>query len=220
MGLIGEASLTVHENSFLKSGACEGYQRLVHLWEWLVLGVREGSMNVSHNRQWVLGVLVALILSGIGAMDPSNLQASVKWRKESKQPAAPPTAATGSPRAPKASRTQSGIQPQGRIGKSLAVEPAKKPADQAVGQAHRRLKGSKKQRPQATVQAKPDLSYHGILERPQRYDPRRDHRKGASPNPQIGDVLHDHFQELDKNHDGAIDPIERVTGRTNLDRDL
>ena len=166
-------------------------------------------MNVGHHRQWILVVLAALIWSGIGAMDPSALEASVKWKKETKQPAAPSAAATGSPRAPKASRAQSGIQPQGRMGKSLAV-----------GQAHRRLKGSKKQRLQATVQAKPDLSYHGILERPQRYDPRRDHRKGIGLSPQIGDVLHDHFQELDRNRDGAIDPIERVTGRTNLDRDL
>jgi hypothetical protein len=36
----------------------------------------------------------------------------------------------------------------------------------------------------------------------------------------VGNVLHDHFQELDKNHDGAIDPIERATGRIDLDRDL
>lgn len=177
-------------------------------------------MNVGDHRQWKLVVLAALILSGIGPIDPSVLAASVKWKKETKQLAAPSTVATSSPRAPKASRTESGIQPRGRMGKSPAVAPAKKPADQAVGQAHRRLKGSKKQWPQATVQAKPDLSYHGILERPQRYDPRRDHLKGRSLNPQIGDVLHDHFQELDKNHDGAIDPLERATGRIDLDRDL
>jgi hypothetical protein len=173
-------------------------------------------MNVHPNRQWILAVFTALILSGIGAMDPSVLAASGK-KKETRQSAAP---ATGSPHAPEASRTLSGSQPQGRIEKSLAVDPAKKPVDQAGSQAHQRLKGSRKQRPQATVQAKPDLSYHGILERPQRYDPRRGHRKGGSLNPQIGDVLHDHFQELDKNHDGAIDPIERATGRTDLDRDL
>jgi hypothetical protein len=106
------------------------------------------------------------------------------------------------------------------MGKGLAVESAKKPADQGMGQADRRVKENKKHRPQATVQANPDLSYHGILERPQRYDTRKDHRKGGSPNPQRGDVLYDHFQELDKNHDGAIDPIERATGRIDLDRDF
>jgi len=176
-------------------------------------------MNVSHHRQWILVVFAALILSALGAVDPSALLASVK-KKEAKQPATPSTEAIGSPRAPTAPRIQSGVQPQGRIEKSLAEEPAKNPVDQSGGQAHRRLKGSKKQRPQARVEAKPDLSYHGLLERPQRYDPRRGHRKGGGQNPQIGDVLHDHFQELDKNHDGVIDPIERVTGRTNLDRDL
>jgi hypothetical protein len=219
MGLMGEASLTIHDNSLRKSGACEGtstWYTCVNGWS---VVVRKRSMNVHPNRQWILAVLAALILSGIGAMDPSVLAASVK-KKEKKPSAAPSTAATGSPHAPEASRTQSGSQPQGRIEKSLAVEPAKKPVDRAGGQAHRRLKGSKKQWPQATVQAKPDLSYHGILERPQRYDPRRGHRKGGSLNPQIGDVLHDHFQELDKNHDGAIDPIERATSRTDLDRDL
>jgi hypothetical protein len=173
------------------------------------MGMRKESMNISHLGQWKLIVLAALIVSGIGAMETSVLAASAQSKKETKQLSAPSTAATGSPRASKASRTQSGIQSQGRMGKSLAV-----------GQAHRRIKRSKKHRPQATVQAKPDLSYHGILERPQRYGPCRDRCKGGSPNPQIGTVLYDHFQELDKNHDGAIDPIERATGRIDLDRDF
>ena len=177
-------------------------------------------MNVSYHRQWILVVLAVLILSGIGAMETSALGASIKSKKETKPSAAPSPVAAGSPRAPKVSSTQAENQPQRRMGKGLAVDPGKNPADQAVGQAHPRLKGNQKHRSQATVQAKPDLSYHGILERPQRYDPRRDHRKRGSPNPQIGDVLHDHFQELDKNHDGAIDPVERATGRIDLDRDL
>lgn len=177
-------------------------------------------MNVNYLRQWKLVVFAALILSGMGAMGTSVLAASVQSKKETKQPAVLSTPTTGSSSAPKVSRSQSESQPPGRLGKSLSVEPVKKSADQVVDPSHRRTKGSKKHRSKAIIQAKPDLSYHGILERPQRYDPRLDHRKGGSANPQIGNVLHDHFQELDKNHDGAIDPIERATGRIDLDRDL
>jgi len=165
-------------------------------------------------------VLLALILSEIGVMESSIVAASIQSKKERREIAALSTSATGSPNAAKVSRPQSVDQPPGRLGKSLLVEPAKKFGGQAVRQARRRLKGSQKHRSQVTVQAKPDISYHGILERPQRYDPRLDHRKGGSSNPQVDNVLHDHFQELDKNHDGAIDPIERAIGRIDLDRDL
>jgi hypothetical protein len=72
----------------------------------------------------------------------------------------------------------------------------------------------------AVVEPKPDLSYHGILEQPQRYDPSRDRRAGRPPNPQAGEILHDHFQELDKNHDGMIDPFERAFGRLDMNRDV
>ena len=75
-------------------------------------------------------------------------------------------------------------------------------------------------RPLATVLPKPDLSYHGILEHPQRYDPSLQRHKGAPHNPQAGELLHDHFQELDKNHDGVLDPFERALGRLDMDRDL
>lgn len=71
------------------------------------------------------------------------------------------------------------------------------------------------------MQAKPDLSYHGILHQPQRYDPSQGHRRSAGvPNPQAGDLVYDHFQELDKNRDGLIDPVERARGRLDIDRDL
>jgi len=177
-------------------------------------------MNVNPLGQWKLVVLLALILSEIGVMESSIVAASIQSKKERREIAALSTSATGSPNAAKVSRPQSVDQPPGRLGKSLLVEPVKKFGGQAVRQARRRLKGSQKHRSQVTVQAKPDISYHGILERPQRYDPRLDHRKGGSSNPQVDNVLHDHFQELDKNHDGAIDPIERAIGRIDLDRDL
>jgi len=85
---------------------------------------------------------------------------------------------------------------------------------------HRSRKKPAVVRPSATVQPKPDLSYHGILEHPQRYDPRLQRHKGAPHNPQASELLHDHFQELDKNHDGVLDPFERALGRLDMDRDL
>ena len=82
-----------------------------------------------------------------------------------------------------------------------------------------RKKGSSGQ-PVLTIQPKPDLSYHGILEHPQRYDPSLQRHKGSAHNPGTGDLLHDHFQELDKNRDGILDPFERALGRLDMDRDL
>jgi hypothetical protein len=85
---------------------------------------------------------------------------------------------------------------------------------------HRSRKNPAVVRPPATVQPKLDLSYHGILEHPQRYDPRLQRHNGAPHNPQASELLHDHFQELDKNHDGVLDPFERALGRLDMDRDL
>ena len=70
------------------------------------------------------------------------------------------------------------------------------------------------------VQPKPDLSYYGMLEEPRRHNPSRHQRKGAIPYQQAGELGYDHFQELDKNRDGVIDPLERATGRLDIDLDL
>jgi len=84
----------------------------------------------------------------------------------------------------------------------------------------RRMKVHKKELPKVIVQPRTDLMYHGILESPQRYDPRRHHLGGGVPDPHISELTHDHFQELDRNQDGAIDPVERTFGRPDMDRDL
>lgn len=66
------------------------------------------------------------------------------------------------------------------------------------------------------------LAYQGILERPQRYDPGRELRKsnGAVPNPEARELQVDHFQELDRNQDGVLDPMERAVGRLDIERDM
>lgn len=62
--------------------------------------------------------------------------------------------------------------------------------------------------------------HYGVLEDSQRYDPRLPADSAGMPHPQALDLTHDHFQELDRNQDGKIDPVERVFGRIDMDRDL
>lgn len=84
----------------------------------------------------------------------------------------------------------------------------------------RRMKVHRKRVPKAVVQPRTDLMYHGMLESPQRYDPRRNHLGAGVPDPHNSELTHDHFQELDRNQDGSIDPVERAVGRLDMDRDF
>ena len=84
----------------------------------------------------------------------------------------------------------------------------------------RRLKVHRKGALKAVVQPRTDLMYHGMLESPQRYDPRRNHPGAGVPDPHTPELTHDHFLELDRNQDGTIDPVERTFGRLDMDRDL
>ncbi len=104
--------------------------------------------------------------------------------------------------------------------RALAAGPQGPPVARAHRKTSRHRKTGKKWRPPALVQPKPDLSYHGMFEQPQRYDPSRDRQTGRAPNPQVGELQQEHFQELDKNHDGMIDPFERAFGRLDMDRDV
>jgi hypothetical protein len=86
---------------------------------------------------------------------------------------------------------------------------------------HRVIKTSKKVPRKAVVsQPRTDLMHYGVLEDSQRYDPRPHTHAAGVPNPQTPDLTHDHFQELDRNMDGKIDPVERAFGRIDMDRDL
>ncbi|HKR79131.1 MAG TPA: hypothetical protein VJR69_05450 [Nitrospira sp.] len=101
--------------------------------------------------------------------------------------------------------------------------PSKSPAAEAAAvkrKNHRPVKASKKSVPKAIVQPRTDLMHYGILEDSQRYDPRPPAVSTGVPHPQALDLTHDHFQELDRNQDGKIDPVERAFGRIDMDRDL
>ena len=86
--------------------------------------------------------------------------------------------------------------------------------------SHRRVKVTKKVAPKAVVQPRTDLMYHGMLESPQRYNPRRNHPGAGILDSNNPELTHDHFQELDRNQDGTIDPVERTFGRLDMDRDF
>jgi hypothetical protein len=166
----------------------------------------------------LVGTLV--ILGGLGESDSLALAASAKAKKDAKPPVVYPLVPE---------QQVSGKLPKGDAKPPVSTESSKSVTTVAKGQKpskHVPRKGSRHQkveieRPSLTViEPKPDLSYHGILEQPQRYDPSRDRRAGRAPNPQAGEILHDHFQELDKNHDGMIDPFERAFGRLDMNRDV
>jgi hypothetical protein len=82
------------------------------------------------------------------------------------------------------------------------------------------MKTSRKTAVKAVVQPRTDLIPYGMLEDSQRYDPRPRAVSAGVPSPQRLDLTHDHFQELDRNQDGKIDPVERAFGRIDMDRDL
>jgi hypothetical protein len=115
-----------------------------------------------------------------------------------------------------------GTKPSGDTGASAAGDKHKKKQspEPRLGKSKRRKSIGKKARSQPKALVKPNLSYYGLLEQPQRYHPIPGRRRGEVPIPQVDALLHDHFQELDKNRDGTIDPLERAMGRLDIDRDL
>lgn len=82
------------------------------------------------------------------------------------------------------------------------------------------VKSQRKGLTRAFLEPRIDLTPHGLLEDSQRYRPRQDIHTTAAPSPQAPAIVHDHFQELDRNQDGMIDPVERAFGRLDMDRDL
>ena len=164
------------------------------------------------------GVLVTL--GGFGEWEPLVLAAPAKSRKDAKAPVAQPIVPDRlvPAKLPKVEAKQSARTESSKT--VAAASQGQLPSDRVSRKILRHQNTGGKWRPPAIVQPKPDLSYYGILEQPQRYDPSGDRRAGRAPNPQAGEIQHDHFQELDKNHDGMIDPFERAFGRLDMDRDV
>lgn len=111
---------------------------------------------------------------------------------------------------------------QEAIQKEAKPVPAElKPMSSVSPKSPRRMKVQRKRiTPKAVVQPRTDLMYHGMFESPQRYNPRRNHLGAGILDPHNPELTHDHFQELDRNQDGQIDPVERTFGRPDMDRDL
>jgi hypothetical protein len=144
------------------------------------------------------------------AKESASVAASVKSAKQGQYP--PTQRAKKSPIPTVMERQPEAIQKQ--------AKPVRTELKPTKPRSLRRVKVHKKELPKVIVQPRTDLMYHGLLESPQRYDPRRHHFGGGVPDPHIPELTHDHFQELDRNQDGAIDPVERTFGRPDMDRDL
>jgi hypothetical protein len=103
---------------------------------------------------------------------------------------------------------------------AVAKSKIKKPEGHRVRRAPRHHQASKKQMPEVMAEPKPDVFSNGLLKHPRRYHPDQATGKDGLRNPHTDDLLHDHFQELDRNRDGVIDPVEQVTGRLDIEKDM
>jgi hypothetical protein len=86
--------------------------------------------------------------------------------------------------------------------------------------SYQATKARRKTPSKVVLQPRTDLIHYGMLKDSQRYDPSPYSPHGGLPHPQTSDLTFDHFQELDRNQDGVIDPVERALGRIDMDRDL
>jgi hypothetical protein len=178
-------------------------------------------------KSWGLIFLVCACAIAVGGAIVDQARAAQKKNRELSRP-------TVSEQSHKPSPEQARNRTRGRSKKTIApVAPKQRSEvirrqaehDPAVSKTPRRkgsrpLKASKKIRQKADVQPRTNLMYHGVLEDSRRYDPRPNYRTAGVQNPQARYLTEDHFQELDHNQDGKIDPIERAFGRLDIDRDL
>ena len=174
----------------------------------------------------VMFLVCACVVALVGAI-VDQAPAAQKKNKEQSQPSASKQSHKPSPgqvRSSTRSRTRKTTVPIGSKQQSEVVRRQAK-QDPAVSKGlprkgSRSVRASKKTRLRAEVRSRTDLMYHGLLEDSRRYDPRPNYRTAGVQNPQARNLTQDHFQELDQNQDGKIDPIERAFGRLDIDRDL
>ena len=93
----------------------------------------------------------------------------------------------------------------------------KKPSDR---QARKALRGRKPMPAEVVPESTPGLAHHGLLREPHRYHLNQRDWRSSVVAPPSGDLVQDHFLELDKNRDGVLDPLERAVGRLDIERDM
>ena len=171
--------------------------------------------------------LVYICLLAFAWADIGDAFAATKKAKESVPlfvAAKPPKQQFDQGKIPSIQRAKKSSIPAATERQSEAIQKQAKPVQAELGQTSpkspRRMKVHRRRAPKAVVQPRTDLMYHGMLESSQRYDSRRNHLGAGVPDPYNPELTHDHFQELDRNHDGTIDPVERTFGRPDMDRDL
>ena len=176
-------------------------------------------------------ILLSVCLSAI-SVEILLVDAPAGTRQQKDQPAAEsssgqlkkplPSAILKKPTTQKIGQATPGTKTQEHLSNTLQ-RPAKEDATDGQKKArpmHRQGKRSKKAKTQAMITSRTDLTYHGILEDPSRYDPRHNRQTAGTPDPQTPDLIQDHFEELDRNRDGKVDPVEKAFGRLDMDRDL
>lgn len=113
--------------------------------------------------------------------------------------------------------------PQSVLDKAVAAKARRPSRSTRASKKAGPEKLKRRAQPMALVEPQPpipaNLAHFGMLEQPQRYDPGRDRGTGRVIVPQAAGLRHDHFPELDQNHDGAIDPFERALGRLDIEHD-
>jgi hypothetical protein len=176
-------------------------------------------MSVGWPRRYLTAtVALVAIFAAQGAASPASPRAAKDKPVEKQSAPEPPRPKEkGKSAQPSKAQIEKPIKPESKS--QLAKETGQRKAANRQG-AKTRRQGPKKLPPRAINEPKPDWSYMGQFQAPQRYDPSHDFQKGGPLNPQAGDVLHEHFQELDRNRDGVIDPLERASSRLDIDRDL
>lgn len=164
--------------------------------------------------------MIFLLLAALTVVyqDQAGLAAPEYSEKTARSPSVRPASMEQWNTWPMSSRGKKAVRGKTRK-KAVSPSPKRSP-DKPVAKKSRSKRSKKHLRSPAVTQSKPALSHYGILQQPRRYDPSPTRGKGTVPNPGAKEVRHDHFQELDRNRDGVIDPFERVSGRLDIDRDI
>ncbi len=158
---------------------------------------------------WSL-VLAAFVMAEAVAGVPAKTKAE-------KSQTSVPAASTKSPKPTKRSKPATTKSPRQSAAKQRQREnvPSAQPAVRSRKSGHR----AKRNKRPAVVEPTEDHSYLGVVRRPYRYNPHSAGHMGVPAAVHSRDLIHDHFQELDKNRDGVIDPMEHAAGRLDMDRD-